>query len=101
MTVAGLVRRGLRLGVRWWWQSARPSTAAALHGRGTARAVHEAGRAPTTSERFRPSTPASGPWAGIDPYATPQWPRRGSLVVLAAWAGAVGLHVRREARRAR
>lgn len=101
MKVGRHVRRGLRLGRRWWWQQARPSTGATLAGSGEARPLADAGRPPTPQERWLPSTPTTGPWAGADPHAAGRWARPTSLAMLAVWAGAVGLRVRRDVRRTR
>ncbi len=95
MTVGTLVRRGIRRLAGWWWRSVRPSSAAVLRDTGPARPEHETGRPPRPTERWRPTTPATGPWASIDPQATPQWPRRTSLAVVAVWGGLVAVRVRR------
>ena len=98
MTVGALARRGLRMVAGWWWRQVRPSTGAGMGGAGEARTLHEAGRPPTSEERWSPSAPATGPWADVDPHTAGRWPRRTSLVVVAAWAGAVVVRVRRELR---
>ncbi len=97
MTPARLLRRGLRRLVGWWWQSARPATGATVGGSGApARPLHEAGRAPSSDERWLPTAPATGPWAKVDPHASGRWPRRTSLAVVALWGAAVGWRVRRD-----
>lgn len=95
MTVGTLVRRGVRTAVRWWWQSVRPSGGVVAPSTGPARPAHVAGRPPSPTERWTPSTAPTGPWAAIDTRATPQWPRRGSLVMVAAWGAVVAVRVRR------
>lgn len=96
---ASLARRGLRATFGWWWRQARPSAGADLRGSGAARPAHETGRPPTPGERWLPTTPASGPWAHVDPHAAGRWPRRASLVVVAGWGALVWLRVRRDLRR--
>lgn len=98
MTTWSLARRGLRMLAGWWWRSARPSAGGTLRGRGEARPAHVAGRSPRPEERWRPTVEPTGPWADVDPYAAGRWPRRATLVVVAAWAGAVGLRVRSDVR---
>jgi hypothetical protein len=94
-----LLRRGLRAGWSWWWRDARPATGANLRGSGEAVPQHVSGRAPTPGERWTPTTPSTGPWADVDPHSAGRWPRRGSVAVVALWAGAVALRVRRDVRR--
>lgn len=100
MTPWSLVRRGVRALFGWWWQSARPSVGASLAGSGEARPAHVAGRPPLPEERWQPSSERepTGPWADVEPHTTGRWPRRGSLLTLAAWAGLVALRVRRDLR---
>ena len=101
MNTRRLLRRGARFGARWWWQQARPAYGGNLAGRGVARPEHETGRAPTPSERWTPSIPASGPWANAEPHVAGRWPRGASMAVVAAWGVAVGLRVRRDLTRTR
>ena len=99
MTVGRLVRRGVRHVARWWWSWARPSTRATLAGSGApARPVHETGRAPRSDERWLPTTPASGPWVGVDPHETGPWPHRASMLAVLLWGALVGWRVRRDIR---
>lgn len=98
MTVVGLVRRALRWGIGWWWQSVRPARGAAFPDAGPARPVHETGRAPHPHERWSAAGTPTGPWADVEPHAAGAWPRRGTLAVLAAWAGMVAFRVRRDLR---
>lgn len=98
MTRGPLVRRGLRTFVRWWWQSVRPPAAGPLPDAGEARPAHIAGRPPTPQERWRPTTPTSGPWSDVDPTTTPFLPRRSAVIAVGAWGALVGLVVRRDLR---
>lgn len=98
MRTWSLARRGLRMLAGWWWRAARPSYGGTLQGSGEARPAHVAGRAPSPEERWRPSVEPTGPWADVEPHAAGRWPRRTSLAVVAAWAAAVGLRVRRDVR---
>jgi hypothetical protein len=98
MTPRSLVRRGLRTLLRWWWQTVRPPTGGPFPDAGEARPAHIAGRPPTPQERWRPTTPASGPWSDVDPTVTPFLPRRSSVLAVAAWGALVGLRLRRDLR---
>lgn len=101
MTIGSLARRGITALVRWWWQSARPSTGADLRGQGVARPEHVTGRPPTPEERWVPTTPATGPWAEVDPHAAGRWPRRTTLLAVGGWGALVALRVRRGLRSTR
>ena len=96
MTIGRLVRRGLRRLAGLWWRSVRPTTGAHLPGGRPARPEHETGRPPRPDERWLPSAPPAGPWAGVDPHATARLPRRGSVLAVVAWGAMVGWRVRRD-----
>lgn len=93
------VWRAARSAAGWWWRSARPSTGVLLPPGAPARPAHETGRAPRPDERWVPSSPATGPWADVDPHAAGRWPRAGSVAAVAAWAAAVGWRLRKDLRR--
>ena len=94
-TVARWARRGVGWGTRRLWAETRPGRATDLRGRPLDPAPRD-GTTPRPDQSFVPATAPTGPWSGVDPRVTDEWPSPlASLVGLAVWA-VVGLRVRRE-----